>query len=73
MNEDPYSRRRMVNVDGRIVELEHYDLDPPYRFNSIVLGIAIGFLAGMFVAMWLNWPCPSELLRPYLECPDFPK
>jgi len=71
MEQDPYSRRRMINVDGRIVEVEHYDLDPSHNASSIFLGIAIGFVLGMLVAMWFNWPCPPEVLRPYLDCPGF--
>ena len=69
---DPYTNSHLINVDGRMVRLESFNVDPSWRGEWVVLGLAIGFLAGMLVAMWFNWPCPSDLLRPYLECPQTP-
>ena len=65
-------KRHQIDASGRIVELETFDIDPSWRLEWFVLGLAIGIAFGLAVAEWVEWPWVREILRPYLECPNFP-
>jgi hypothetical protein len=67
-------KRHQIKQDGRIIELETFDVDPSWRSEWFVLGLAIGFLLGLALGLWLDkWPWIPEIMRPYLECPGFGK
>lgn len=65
MDEWDYGKCYNVKVGNRYVQLDRYTVDPSWRGEWFVLGLAIGLLAGLLVAMWFNWPCPAAVIRPF--------